>query len=355
MSGGDKSDKTEKPTPKRLRDAKKKGNVCVSKEACSSATFLTVCACFYMMVDFIYERILANFDLISRVMTMKFSDNYIHVLSELLGDYVLIATVLATTAAITVVIASFMQHGGVFSFERIKPNIETLNPVKGAKNLFSKKNFFELFKSILKTSLYGFIVFSTLYGAFSDIANLTYCGIDCLILVLSSVMVKIIASCVLVSIVISVLDYMMQHKIYIEDLMMSRDDLKREHKDVEGNPEVKQRRKEVHREILEESVERVKMADTVITNPTHFAVCIYYKKEKAPLPIVTYKAVDEDALWVRSVAQQYNIPIHENVPLAQSLYAQSEIDSFVPRKLLRLVASVLATVLDEKDLANGFK
>lgn len=344
MSNDQGGSKTEQPTPKRLRDAKEKGNVLQSKDVVSAAVIISAFIFFFVGSTWFLK---SNVDLI--IFTSKyFSLPFDKALEDIIvGNFMIamkITFAFVFMSALVAVISSIVQNGGTFAPEKLKINPETLNPVQGAKNLFSKKSLTEVLKSILKTTIYV-IIFSYLISKYiKDIIYTHHCGISCILQISFEVLKEFAIYISITLIIVAVIDYIIQRKIYISDLMMSKDEVQREHKDIEGNPEIKRRRREIHREIIESGREKIKASDVIITNPTHISIGILFKKDKSPLPIITLKEMDNSALMIRQIAKELGKPIIENIPLARALWDSGEIERYVPNELLEPVAQVLAWV-----------
>ncbi len=349
MSNDQGGSKTELPTPKRLRDAKEKGNVLQSKEVVSAAVIISAFIFFYIGSNWFLK---SNIDLL--LFTAKyFSLPFDKALEDIIVGTLMIAMPVTLAfvgmSALVAIIASIFQTGGTFAPEKLNIKPETLNPVTGAINLFSKKNLTEVFKSLIKTILYTLIFAHLIIKHINDIVYTHHCGVDCIIQILFDILKEFAVYISITLIVIAVIDYIVQRKIYMKDLMMSKDEIKREHKDIEGNPEIKRRRREIHREIIESGAEKVGASDVIITNPTHIAIGILFRKGKTPLPIITLKEADQYALIVKQMAKEQGIPIVENIPLARALWESGEIEAYVPSELLEPVAQVLAWVAQMKN------
>lgn len=344
MSNDQGGSKTELPTPKRLRDAKEKGNVLQSKEVVSAAVIISA---------FLFFFVGSTWFLKSNMHLIIFTSDYFALPFDkaledvIIGNFMIampITIVFVGMSALIAIVASIAQNGGTFAPDKLKINPNTLNPVNGAKNLFSKKSLTEVFKSILKTIIYTLIFAYIISKHINDIIYTHHCGVDCILQMLFEVLKDFAIYISVTLIVVAVIDYIVQRKIYMTDLMMSKDEVKREHKDIEGNPEIKRRRREIHREIIESGTEKVSASDVIITNPTHIAIGILFKKNKAPLPIITLKEIDNNAMIIRKLAKELGKPIVENVPLARALWEHGEIERYVPNDLLEPVAQVLAWV-----------
>ena len=246
--------------------------------------------------------------------------------------------------SLTAIFATIIHQGPVFTGEKLKMKFETLNPINGAKNLFSKKNLFEVFKSIVKSTTYALFFIYIIRSNMQDIVFMPRCGLNCLLEKILDVMMDFVIFICFIGIIVAIIDYIVQKSIYTKELMMSKDEVKREYKDVEGNPEIKRRRKEIHREIIESQATNVANSDVLVTNPTHITIGIKYQRGQTPLPIITLKAADHQALVCRKIAKEKNVPVVDNIPLAQALWENGEVEQFIPRDLFEPVAHVLSWI-----------
>ena len=344
-------EKTEMPTAKKLRDARNKGQVCSSKDivstACLIVLFVVVGLCGKMLVDdfaaimsYVAERI--GEDPIKTVSGgVKFS--FIVILKH--------SFIYAGVAALIGIVGNVSQIGFLFTFEPIKPDFSKINPSEGFKKIFNKKNFFEFLKNIAKVSFLTYLVWKLIVVSVPELQTMCYGTLDeikpCLIVMLRRLAVYTAFGYVLIAIV----DRIFQGKNYIKEMMMTKDEVKREYKEMEGSAEVKQAQRQFRDEVLNgpDPVKATKKADVVITNPTHISVGIRYDVEFAPLPQVVVAGADRIAKIIRETAQQEGIPIMENVPLARSLWQKCKVDDFIPVDLVAAVADVLKWVKSLED------
>jgi type III secretion protein U len=344
MSQDDSADKTEKPTPKRLRDARKKGDVPKSKDLSSTVGTLVWLLIFASTVTWSYGQIA---ELMNRTFAaVSARDSFGEVAFNLSMDGIrvmlLVGVLPALLAGLIGTLVEFLQVRGVFTFEKVKPDLKHLNPVEGVKRMFGVENLIELLKSILKAVLIIglFVVLARHYA--NDLFQLAYAkpgAVGSLWWHISSVYVIWI---LVFFLFLSLGDVGLQHFNYIKKLRMSRRDIKQEYREDEGDPYIKQRRKQLHFEWAQQNMlSGARRANVIVTNPTHLAIALYYEKGETVVPIVTAKGEDYMAQLIREVAEEEGIPIMRNVDLARALYAEVELDDYIPRDLFEAVAQVL--------------
>lgn len=336
--------KTEQPTPKRLRDAKEKGQVIQSKDITQISVTIMAFALCIMLGGWMVETLKFILIFPTEYFGKPFDFSLAEVVSAVMFKSIQLSLIFTGILALTAIFATIMHQGVTFAPEKLKIKMETLNPVNGAKNLFSKKSLFEVIKSIIKSSLYASFFMYIIIDNMQDIVLTPQCGINCLIAVTLKILIEFMVFIIFIGVIIAIIDYLMQKRIYTKELMMTKDEVKREHKDVEGNPEIKKRRKEIHREIIESQGEKVGTSDVLVTNPTHITIGIMFKRGKTPLPIITLKAADNEALICRQIGKDMNIPVFENIPLAHALWEDAEVERFIPQDLFEPVAQILSWV-----------
>lgn len=277
MSG----EKTEQPTAKKLRDARKKGQVAKSQEIVSSALILALIAVLFAFADYYMSHISALLLLPSELAYQGFQDALIDVAIAIAKEMVYLLAPIILVAALIAIFSNMGQFGFLFSGESIKPDIKKINPVEGAKRIFSLKSVIEFIKSILKVSLLSCIIWVTLQGNINTLMQIPTCGLECVPAV-TGVMIKqlmIISSVGFV--VIAAADFAYQKFDHTKKLKMSKDEVKREYKEMEGSPEIKSKRRQLHQELQASNQrENVKRSNVLVTNPTHIAVGLYYKKRR---------------------------------------------------------------------------
>lgn len=343
------AEKTEKPTPKKKRDAREKGNVLQSREINSALVLLAV---------FIVINIFAAFiGLILKKSTLHIYREYLSVnymfsiknlqsiiITVMINFFIIIAPI-ALTSLVVGVASSYAQVGTLFTTKPLNIDINKLNPIEGFKKMFSMKSLVELVKAFIRILIVGYISYSYIKNQVNFILNSISMDIVKILDLILKMSVNIGIRLGIALAVIAVLDYFYQRYEYNKNLMMSKEEIKEEFKQTEGDPKIKSKIREKQRAIsMRRMMQDVPKADVIITNPTHFAVAIEYKPEDFDAPRLIAKGKDLIAENIKKVAKENNITIVENKPLARALYSNIEIGHFVPPELYQAVAEVLAYV-----------
>jgi len=340
-------EKTEKATPYKKREARKKGQVAKSPEVASALTLLLGFA-FFMIAGKSFITGCLN---IYRVCFQDFmnwdpSINSIQLIfKELLWEGGKLLAPLFGIVLAAGVIANFVQIGFMINLEGIKMNFAKLNPLQGAKNIFSMRAIVELLKSILKISIVSLVVFSVIWGQKNELVAIGSKSIMDAARLIGSLVVKagIAASACLV--VLAAADYMYHRFEHEKKLRMSKQDIKDEYKKMEGDPVVKGKRRQIQRQMaMNRMMQDVPKADVVITNPTHFAIAIRYDIKTMDAPEVIAKGQDYVALKIKEIAKEHKIMTVENRPLARALFAAVEIGDAIPEEMFNAVGEILAYV-----------
>ena len=344
-------EKTEMPTPKKLRDARQKGQVCTSKDVVSTALLVVLLfllgAMGVALTDDVENlvRFVGSEISISRdppvANSLKLS---LYVICKHSFLFVLVAAAVA-------IVANMVQIGFLFTLEPLKPELKKLNPAEGAKKIFSMKNLFEFGKNLLKVTFLGYLIYKIIMAAIPALLPMCYGTVDDIFPVLKVVLKRLACYTAFGYIVIAVVDRIFQQRNFTKQMMMTKDEVKREYKEMEGSQEVKQAQRDFRNEILNgpPPQQATKQADVVVTNPTHIAVGIRFRPDEAPLPKVVVSGMDRVAKIIRDTAYMEGIPIMENVPLARSLYAEVKEGDFIPVELAGPVAEVLKLVKQLND------
>mgnify|MGYP000459535926 CR=1 FL=1 len=335
--------KTEKPTPKKISDARKKGQVAQSKEVVSAA-LLTSLFLYFWATDEYHLRVLSEIILLpAQFYHLPFYEALEGVVEGVLHKVFFLLIPLITIVVVVGILSNYIQVGPLFVMEPIKPKAEKISLISGFKKIFSMKNFFEFVKSVFKILFLSFLVYLVIINNIKDLIEVPYCGDQCLMPLLGYLVKLLLINSVIAFIVVAVIDYVFQKMQHIKQLKMSMDEIKREYKETEGNPEIKSQRKSIHRELLNgDTRKKVAGSSVLITNPTHVAVGLYYKKGDTPLPSLTVMGVDSMAQRIKAIAYEENIPVIENIPLARALLAQAEVGGAIPSNLIEPVAEVFS-------------
>ncbi|HTI18079.1 MAG TPA: EscU/YscU/HrcU family type III secretion system export apparatus switch protein [Trinickia sp.] len=340
------SEKTEKPTAQKIKEARKKGHVAKSTEITSGVQLAALLG--YFMVE--GQHLFNAFEALSALSIDVVNEDLASAGAQLLGAaaHVLLrfVTGLAVLVVLATVAAIVAQTGPLLAHEAMKPSLEKINPLANLKQMFSVRALFELAKSLSKVVLLSVIFFYLIrqYGASLQFLPLcdVACGLHVSVRLLSWMWGALLAFYVLYGIA----DYAFQRYSIRKQLMMSVEDIKDEYKNSEGNPEVKHKRKEAHREVQSGSLAaNVGKSSVVVRNPTHVAVCLYYRAGETPLPQVLEIGHDARARHIVDLADKARVPVVENVGVARALAAQTEVGGYIPSGLFEPVANILRLVM----------
>lgn len=342
-------EKTEKPTPKKIRESREKGQVLQSKEINSAFVLMAAFASLYILSSYISSSIKA-FTIF--IFENFLNANYLFTEGMITRLYLLgIFTIFRVTFPIGIicllvgVICSYLQVGYLFSFKPLTPKFSKLNPIEGFKRLVSMKSLVELVKSISKIIIVGFLVYNYAVSNISTLLSTIAMEIDSTMITIVYIAVNIALRAGIALLVIAILDYLFQKYDYDKNQKMTKQEVKDEYKQSEGNPQIKSKIKEKQREIsMRRMMQDVPKADVIITNPTHFAIALKYDTQQFQAPKVIAKGQDLIAQNIKKVAIEHSIPIVENKQLARTLYELVDIDEFIPPDLYEAVAEVLAYV-----------
>lgn len=346
-------EKTEEATPKRREDERKKGNISKSQDMSSALTITAGCGFLFVLAPHILEKLknLMHYSLTHISPSEIETSDIITILgpyAKITGEIML--PFLLGIAAATILIMR-LQVGSLFTLEKIKPKIDKLTPqsiVNGLKkmmNPFEPKNLVELSKSFLKVAIVGYVGFSTVMGRMDELLGLLGMDIPTAFAVLASILTQMILNIIIAMLIIGFLDKKYQDYEYNKSIKMTKQEIKDEWKNMEGDPIIKSKIKSAQMQFMKQKMmSAVPTADVVVANPTHFSVALKYDKDIAPAPIVVAKGVDYMAFKIREIAKANNVPIVENKPLARSLYKLVKVDHVIPAELYVAVAEVLAFV-----------
>ena len=352
-AGGD--DKTEKATPKKKSDARKKGQVFQSREM-SASLILTL-----MIVSMnAFGSILLN--QLSGFIKKTFTEYLVNkdafdtgILAKIFIDGIIVlaktSLPLLLIAMIAGLLVGYAQVGILFTLETLKPKGNRINPLSGFKRMFSLRSVVELVKAIIKILIVAWVAYSYLKSKTNEVVALMNADLlDILSFIGNSAFAVALRICIAM-ILLGFLDYLYQRYDYEKNLKMTKQEVKEEFKQMEGNPEIKSKIKQKQRQMsMKRMMQEIPKADVVITNPTHFAVAIKYDAEKASAPIVVAKGQDYIALRIKQIATENKVQIVENKPLARTLFSTVDIGQPIPPELYQAVAEILAFVYN---LRNG--
>ena len=351
----DDQEKTEEPTSKKIEDARKEGNVPKSQDVSSFVTLIVAIVGFFALFPISRERMFYLYRYIDSYMGVDFTKNDVFILSiTIFREVVFMVIPLALMVAVAGILASVLQFGFLFTTKPLVPDFKKIDPIKGIKNLFSIKKFVESLKTILKVSLVMVVAYYLLLDFTKELPTTVYFSLIDQMLWLRDKALILIAVMLFIFLVLAFLDLMFVRYNYTKDLRMSKQEIKDEFKQMDGDPQVKARIRKVQMEMAKKRMmSDIPSADVVITNPTHFAVAIRYDKEREHAPKVVAKGVDNLALKIKEIARKYDIQIVENPPLARELYKKCEVEELIPESLYKAVAEVLAFVYQSSKKRNN--
>jgi flagellar biosynthesis protein FlhB len=347
-----KPEQTEKPTPKRKEEARKKGQVARSQELGGSAIFFVLVFVLYGMLQMLvpaifgmmsgaFERAATNHDFTIRTAWILIAQSVIPVCGFL--------AVIFAASLLTGIVANVAQFGLLFSLKAITPSFAKLNPISGVQRLFSKQILVNLGKQLLKLAAVGFILFSSVganLGMFAVAGQSTPASF---MFMLAGLIFSIGWKFGLMLVIVGLIDYAYMRWQLEDNLKMSKQEVKDEMRQSEGNPEAKAALKRKQREFARRRMmSSVPRATVVVTNPTHYAVALEWDEVKMDAPVVTAKGADLIAKRIRQIAEENDVPIMENPPLARTLYERVELDHPIPPNLYAAVAQVIAFVFKLK-------
>jgi flagellar biosynthesis protein FlhB len=341
MSG----EKTEQPTPKRLKDARKKGQVAKSQDLTAAVLFLTAAGVLAAGGSAFMSELRAMMTslLQPRMLTGDLPDNELmHRAGQAGARALLLISPLLGAVFVASAAMNFLQVRSLFSTEVIKPKLEKLNPLKGFQNLFFKaRTYLELLKTLIKFAVVFAVAYAAFMGSLKDVIMSVRQEPATAGRVASSLMFSLLFKAGAIFLVLGAADFLLQKRMHLKSLKMSKYEIQKEYKEDEGDPHIRHLRKQLHEQLLANDVmQRVPKADAVVVNPTHIAVAIEYDEAAMNAPIVSAKGKLLMAERIIALAREHNVPIVRQITLARSLY-QVEVGSEIPEDLYAAVAEVL--------------
>jgi flagellar biosynthetic protein FlhB len=343
-------EKTEKPTAKRLSEARRRGNVAKSRELNAAVTCLGGSVAVYFSIGLIHSQT-------GQLFTRLWGGGFESALETNLNQslFIQIAThfflMIAPTLAVIVVLAlagNLVQVRFLLAWEAIKPNLSRLNPLKGFGNFWSLRSLVEFAKSVFKLVIVTFVAYLVVHKESQQLLPLVQMELIDIARIAGKLSFKILIYVSIVMLILSVLDFYYQKWQYQKDQMMTKQEVKEEHKQSEGNPHTKSRIRSLQRALARQRMmANVPKADLVITNPTHYAIALSYDKTMEA-PKLLAKGRNLIAKRIIRIARKNQIPIVQNPPLARALYQQVDVDQQIPVSLYRAVAKILAYVYQQR-------
>ncbi|MGX7023580.1 flagellar biosynthesis protein FlhB [Vagococcus hydrophili] len=342
----DKDGKTEKPSPKKLRDARKKGELVKSPDLVSATSFFIFSLFFIPLWEYVIRQCVGLIQsYYSNFYGYENLENNLNVIGfQNIMKFLVIVAPFMLIAFFSAWISNLLQVGFLFTTKPLKPNFKKLNPISGFKNLFNKKAFFTLLKNMGKLILVFVITLSEIKSVLDSFFNAGSAGIQALPFFILHFLKKLSLKLAIILFLLGILDYVVQWLSFRKKMKMSKQEVKDEYKQQEGDQQIKSKRKSMYMEMISGMMSQVKDSTVVITNPTHLAIAIQYDKENSGTPIVVAKGADLIAKKIREEATLNKVPILENKPVARSLYKSTDIGQPIPVDMYETVAEILAFV-----------
>lgn len=346
-------EKTEKATPKRKKDERKKGNIFQSQE---------IVVVFTLLVSFFSLKFLGPYivqtleNSIKTFMSISASTDQLSApdLRKLFltGGQVFFVTSMPILliCGFASIIATVAQTRGLFTMKALSVKFGRMNPIQGIKKLFSIRGIVELLKSLIKIIILGYVIYSLYKKEIWKFPKMMNMGFEQSMSFTGNMILNIAKNAVLIMAFVAVADYAYQWWEYEKNMRMSKQEIKEEYKQTEGDPQVKGKiREKQQAQARRRMMQQVPSADVVIRNPTHFAIAIKYDPERNNAPVVVAKGMDELALRIVKIAEENNVYITENRPLARGLYENVDLDAEIPENFYKPVAEILAFVYNLKN------
>lgn len=343
------SEKTEEPTDKKLEDARQRGEVAMSRDVTSLFVFVGVLGFLFLTGRYFKELF---FELWAYIW-MHLADNYGHdaagdteaargVLSMVLQGVVVFGVGLSLVVLMFAAAATLLQVRFMFAIEALHPKLERLDPVQGFKKLFSMRSLINLVKMLIVSYLVGYGVYHALVSAIDPIMALVYQPLAGIEVLGGQLLLQITLAAGVVFLIQAVVDFGLQRHWFMKGQRMSKDEIKQEYKNAEGDPHIKGKRKQMHRELNENrTLEDTRQANVLVVNPEHLAIALVYDANQDPLPMVVAKGEDGMALQMRKIAEKERIPILRNVKLARALHEQTQAFDYIPEDMMEQISEVL--------------
>lgn len=344
--------KTEPPTPKRRNKAREEGQVARSMELNNAVIFLAIIINFILFSKYIYSHL---FD----IFKWGFSDGLLFKINQgslynlmafIMKNFLFIILPWMGIVMILGVIVNIYQVGWKITWKPVKPKLSKINPFKGFGRFFSVQSLLNLLKSIIKMVIVGVVLYYALKGEAENIIPLMDQSVGQILIYISKLTYKIFLKVLMILIPLAILDYLYQRYEFEENLKMTKEEVKDERKLAEGDPEVKAKIRSKQLEVIRRRMlQEVPKADVIITNPTHLAIALQYDKLSMDAPKVIAKGAGIIAERIKKIAEENNVPIIENKPLARALFKVVELGDYIPENFYKAVAEVLAYVYKLKN------
>ncbi|RMF83337.1 MAG: flagellar biosynthesis protein FlhB [Nitrospinota bacterium] len=349
-------ERTEAATPRRRERAREEGQVARSREVVSAGLFVGIILFFYFAgLPFSRQMFkITRMALSSLDSAPESPDEAVFFLSTFLVQTILMLLPLFLTVLVLAILCNVVQVGFLLTPKALELKLSRISPGQGLRRIFSLQSVNELFKSLVKIGIVGYIAYATIRGALGAFLPLANQGIPDILHTLGSQAMRVLTRTAYAMVVLAVLDYAFQRWQYERDLRMTREEVKEERKEQEGDPQIRARVRSVMREMSRRRMmQEVPKADVVITNPTHLAVALRYDRQEMIAPQVVAKGRGYVAERIKAIAQEHRVPVIENRPVAQQLFRMVEVGECIPAVLYKAVAEILAYVYSLRSSRHG--
>jgi type III secretion protein U len=339
-------EKSHKPTPRRLRQARKRGEVARSRELSSLASFIALWICLWLGAGDFWKRLARIIDHVAMATDPVLgAQPWQNQVQSILLDALWVILPLLGVSVVFAVLVGGLQTRGMISMEPITPKFERLNPGQGLRNLFTVRQLLELGKMLIKAVLLLGLLVYFISVSLGTMVKAVYAPVADVLRVGSVLVWRLMGWAAVIYAVTAVLDYAHQFYEFMKKQKMSTEELRRDFQETDGNPHIRNRRRSLGREmILSDPLGRIAPASVVVVNPTHVAVALYYKAGKTPLPRVVAKGADAMALRIRAQAERDGVPVLEDRALARRLFREVAVDHYIKEELIDAVAAVFRWV-----------
>ncbi len=347
-------EKTEEPTTRRLQEARKKGDVLKSMEVPSAAVLLIGLLSLFLMKTYLFDKfLLVMRHYLSQLHSLAITPgNMMPLAIESMTFFALLVGPLMAVILFTALGANYAQVGVLFTTEKIAPKYEKIDPIKGLQRLFSMQTLFNSFKSIAKLAIIGWVAYTVVKENVYNLLPLMDQSPLAIFIFYAKVSFWMFLKTALIIVVLAVIDWLFQRWQFMKKMKMTKQEVKEEAKNTEGDPHVKGRIRSIQMEMARKRMmAEVPEADVVITNPTRLAIAIKYDNTTMVAPQVVAKGAGAIAKRIKEIAAENDIPLMEDKPLAQALYKTVEIGEEIPANLFQAVAEILAHVYSLKNKA----
>ncbi|MCL6456755.1 MAG: flagellar biosynthesis protein FlhB [Gorillibacterium sp.] len=348
-------EKTESATPKKREEQRKKGQVAKSAELPGAFILLFTFLSFSMFGGYMKERFTQLFVVTFNdyLLTEVTIPNIVSLFGNLLFQGLMLLAPVFTVSVMVAMLGNYLQIGIMFTGDPLKMKFSKINPLEGFKRLVGIRALMDFFKSILKLTIVGVVVYQTIWNERGNMLSLGSVSLPETVSYVAGLAIDLGVKIGFILVILAIIDYMYQKYDFEKNLRMSKQDIKDEYKKSEGDPLIKGKIRERQRRMaMQRMMQEIPKADVIITNPTHYAIALKYDSNEMAAPRVIAKGSDFMAIKIKEVAKEHGIILMENRPLARALYSQVEIGQAIPADLFQAVAEVLAYVYKLKGKAK---